>query len=256
MDDFAKLLTAIASVLGAIAWPATLIALALIFRKALQNAFGRFPFLLDRVTRATIGVVKVDLETVADAESDDKSGKITPKQREVATRIAVEKQDVGSRPLLELLDRLCLEYDGLRRTLQPSDFRTHAMRRLFVQMRSLAPSLIEFLDNYKSSGSAGSRLAAIAMMQMVPASADIGWLEERFSSDQPFLFYHAALALQNVADSLDTNDAKIAIREVARRALKKIESFAGAPDRNTIEVLASLIASLNHVAHGKQQTTL
>jgi hypothetical protein len=249
VDDFAKLLTAIAPILGAIAWPVTLLTLALLFREALQTALSRIPFLLDRVTKASVAGVKVELERVADAESGDKSGKVTPKQKETATRIAVEKQDVGSQPLLGLLDRLCLEYDALRRVLQPSEFRTRAMTRMVAQMRSLAPSLIEFLDAYKSSGSAGSRLAAITMMQMVPTSADVEWLEGRFSSDQPFLFYHAALALQNVADSRDTIEGKLEIREVAQRALKTVKSFAGVPDRHTMEVLETLIASLNQIAH-------
>jgi len=252
MDDFAKLLTAVAALLGAIAWPVTLLALAFLFRGALQTAFGRIPFLLDRVTKASVAGVKVELERVADAESEDKSGKVTPKQKDAAARIAVEKQDVGSQPLLGELDRLCLEYDALRRTLPPGEIRTRAMTRIIVQMRSLAPSLIEFLDAYRGSGSAGSRLAAIAMMQMVPTSADVKWLEGRFSSDPPFLFYHAALALQNAVDSRDTVEGKLEIREVARRALKQVESLKGEPDPSTIEVLETLITSLNEIAHGRQ----
>ena len=251
MDDFAKLLTAVAAVLRAIAWPVTLLALALIFKKALESAFSRIPLLLDRVTKASIAGVKVELERVADAESEDKDGKVTPKQKEAAARIVVEKRDVGSQLLLGELDRLCLEYDALRRTLPPGDIRTRAMTRIVVQMRSLTPSLIEFLDAYRGSGSAGSRLAAIAMMQMVPTSADVEWLASRFSSDQPFLFYHAALALQNVADSRGTTEGKLEIREVALRALKQVKGFAGVPDRSTIEVLEALISSLNKIAHGQ-----
>ena len=252
MDEFAKLLTAVAAVLGAIAWPLTLLVLALLFRGALQTAFGRIPFLLDRVTKASIPGVKVELERVANAQTDDKGGQVTLKQKEAAARIAVEKQDVGSRPLLAELDRLCSEFDALRRTLPSGDIRTRAMTRIVVQMRSLAPSLIEYLDVYKSSGSVGSRLAAVAMMEMVPTSADVEWLEGRFSSDPPFVFYHAALALQNVADSRDMADGKLEIREVARRALQQVKSFKGPPDRSTIEVLETLIASLNGIAHGRQ----
>ena len=118
------------------------------------------------------------------------------------------------------------------------------MTRVLVKMRSLAPSLVEFLDTYKSSGSPGSRLAAIAMMQMVPRVADLDWLRERFSSEQPFLFYHAALALQNVANICNTPEEKERLREVARQALDRVKSFAGVPDRSTIEVLEMLIDSL------------
>jgi len=83
------------------------------------------------------------------------------------------------------------------------------------------------------------------MMQMVPRVADLDWLRDRFSSDQPFLFYHAALALQNVANICYTVEEKKHLREVARQALDTVKSFAGAPDQGTIGVLDMLIASLS-----------
>lgn len=253
MDDWSKLLIAVAAVLGAIAWPSTILVVAFLFKGVLQTAISRIPSMLDRVTKASVAGIKVELARVADAEREDKGGKVTSNQKESAARIAVEKHDLGSQPLLAELDRLCLEFDALRRTLPPGDIRTRAMTRTVVQMRSLAPSLIEFLDVYKGSGSAGSRLAAITMMQMVPISADVEWLENRFSSDPPFLFYHAALALQNAMDSPDTYESKVSeICEAARRALKKVKSFKGVPDRSTIEVLEVLITSSNEIPRGHQ----
>src|SRR5262249_55639869 len=145
----------------------------------------------------------LELERVADAEiqtQTDESGKITPRQFEAAARIAAQSQEVSTEALLRELDKLCLEYDSLRRTMPSGSDRTRAMTRVIVKMRSLAPTLVDFLDVYKGSGSAGSRLAAIAMMQMVPRVADLDWLKERFSSEHPFVFYHAALALQNIAN--------------------------------------------------------
>lgn len=251
MDNWVKLLTAVAAILGATAWPLALLVIALLFRGVLQNAISRIPSMLDRVTKASVAGIKVELDRVADAEKEDKGGTVTPNQKESAARIAVEKHDLGAQPLLAELDRLCLEFDALRRTLPSGDIRTRAMTRIVVQMRSLAPSLIEFLDAYKGSGSAGSRLAAIAMMQMVPTSVDVEWLERRFSSDAPFLFYHAALALQNAMDSPDTNETKLLeICASARRALERVKSFNGVPDRSTIEVLEALIASSNGIAPG------
>jgi hypothetical protein len=111
-------------------------------------------------------------------------------------------------------------------------------------MRSLAPSLLDFLDTYKGSGSAGSRLAAIAMMQMDPQVADLEWLKDRFSTEHPFVFYHAALALQNVANICDTPAKKKHLRQVVQQALSKIRAFVGTPDQGTIEVLDMLLSSL------------
>ncbi|MEO6842472.1 MAG: hypothetical protein ABI192_17130 [Bradyrhizobium sp.] len=251
MDDYAKLLTSIAALVGAVAWPATALLIIYGFRAELKSALSKVPVLLERVKKASVAGIALELDRVADAEAAngaDKSGNITPRQIQAATRIAIDTRDVGSQTLLPELDKLCLEYDSLRRALPAGDIRTRAMTRVIVKMRSLAPSLVDFLDTYKGSGSPGSRLAAIAMMQMVPRVADLEWLKERFSSEQPFLFYHAALALQNVANMSDTLDKKRRLREVAAQALDAVEGFAGVPDRGTLEVLNMLLSSLPHDA--------
>jgi hypothetical protein len=191
--------------------------------------------------------VASELDRVADAEAENaasKTGMITAGQIEAASRIAIQTRDVDAQALLGELDRLCLEYDSLRRALPPGDDRTRAMTCVLVKMRSLAPSLIDFLSIYKGSGSPGSRVAAIAMMQMVPRAVDLHWLRDRFASEQPFLFYHAALALQNVANLCGSAKDRERLRDVAQEALDKVKSFAGVPDANTIEVLENLMTSL------------
>jgi hypothetical protein len=245
MEGFAKLLTAIAALVGSLAWPSAILAILWVFRTELRSALNKVP--LDRLKKASLPGVALELERVADAEAEgngNKGGNITPRQFEAATRIAVQTREVGIQALLGELDRLCLEYDSLRRALPSGENRTRAMTRIIVKMRSLAPSLIEFLDSYKGSGSSGSRLAAIAMMQMIPRKADLDWLRDRFSSEQPFLFYHAALALQNVANISDTPEKKRHLREIAGQALAAVKSFAGTPDQGTIEVLEMLLSSL------------
>jgi hypothetical protein len=248
MDEVAKFLSSIAAVLAAVAWPSAFLIVILLFRAELKSTLSRVPIILDRVKKASLVGVDLELDRVADAEAEsgtDKSGRITARQIEAATRIEIETREVGSRALLRELDRLCLEYDSLRRSLPPGDMRTKAMTRVLVKMRSLAPSLVDFVDVYKSSGSPGSRLAAIAMMQMVPSAADLDWLRGRFSSEQPFVFYHAALALQNVADARKAPADRKQLRAAAQQALDTVKSFAGIPDRNTIEVLESLISDLS-----------
>jgi hypothetical protein len=248
MEDFAKLLTSVAALVGAIAWPTTALLIVYIFRMELRLALNKVPTLLERVKKASLPGLALELDRVADAETEsgaDKSGNITPRQIEAATRIAIQTQEVGSQALLRELDRLCLEYDSLRRSLPSGEKRTRAMTRVIVKMRSLAPSLIDFLDTYKGSGSAGSRLAAIAMMQMAPHAADLAWLRDRFSTEQqPFILYHAALALQNVANICDTLEKRKNLRDIVRQALTKVKSFAGVPDQGTVEVLEMLLSSL------------
>ncbi len=247
MDEFAKLLTGVAAIIGAIAWPLAVFLIVFIFRTELRLVLSKLPGLLERVKKASLPGLALELDRVADAEADsgtDKNGNITPRQIEAARRIAIQTQEIDSQTLLRELDKLCLEYDSLRRALPSGDKRTRAMTRVLVKMRSLAPSLIDFVDTYKGSGSAGSRLAAIAMMQMVPRAADLDWLKDRFSTEQPFLLYHAALALQNIANICDTPEKLKNLRHVVLRALATVKSFGGAPDRGTIEVLDALLSSL------------
>src|SRR4051812_42342916 len=169
MEQYAKLVTSIAALVGAVAWPAALVAVIYVFRNELRSALNKIPVMLDRATKVSLAGVAVELDRVANAEATgeaDKSGKITPLQIQAATRIAVQTRDVSSHALLNELDKLCLEYDSLRRTMPPGSNRTRAMTAVFVKMRALAPTLVDFMETYKGSGSPGSRLAAIAMMQM------------------------------------------------------------------------------------------
>jgi len=247
MDEYVKLLTGVAALFSAVAWPASFLIVVFLFRGELKSALSRVSIVLDRVKKASLAGVVVELNRVADAEAEsdaDKSGKITARQLEAAARIEIETREVGSEALLRELDRLCLEYDSLRRTFPSGDRRTRAMTRVLVKMRSLAPSLVDFLDAYESSGSPGSRLAAIAMMQMVPRAADLDWLRDRFSFDQPFLFYHSALALQNVANVSQTPEERDRLRKVVQQALQTLKNFSGVPDKNTIEILESLMSDL------------
>ncbi|MEI9924649.1 MAG: hypothetical protein WDN50_14970 [Bradyrhizobium sp.] len=246
MEEYAKLFTAVAALFGAVAWPLAIFAIIFIFRAELRSILSKLPHLLERVKKASLPGIALELDRVADAEDgSNKKGTITPLQVEAASRIEIQTRELGSQTVLNELDKLCLEYDSLRRTMPAGDNRTRAMTRVLVKMRSLAPSLVDALNTYKGSGSPGSRLAAIAMMQMVPRVADINWLKDRFSSEQPFIFYHAALALQNVANISDTSEKKRHLREVAEQALAAVKGFAGAPDRNTIDVLDTLLSSLS-----------
>jgi hypothetical protein len=248
MEEYAKLLTGVAALIGAIAWPLAALVMVSFFRVELRSILAKIPLLLDRVKKASLPGVALELERVANAETEigsNPSGQITPRQVEAATRIAVQKQELGSETLLRELDRLCLEYDSLRRTLPSGPDRTRAMTRVIVKMRSLAPSLVDFLDTYKGSGSPGSRLAAVAMMQMVPRVADLEWLRDRFSIELPFVFYHAALALQNVANVYTAPEMRKRLLEITQQALAIVKSFPGVPDPGTIEVLRNLVSSLS-----------
>lgn len=243
MEAAAKLIAAIGTLVGAIVWPAIVLVIAALFRREIRSAASHIPSLLDRVTKMKIAGIEADLDRVADAavsSGDTKDGAVTADQTRTAALIVTKSKDVGVAAILNELDRLCLEYDTIRRAMAAGRARTHAMTRVLVKMRSLAPTTAEYIDAYRSSDSAGSRLAAIAIMQMVPATVDILWLGMRFAEEQPFLFYHAALALQNAINHTPRQEED-AIRLIAEQALETLAAFQGEPDQSTIMILQNIV---------------
>lgn len=247
MENASKLVSSVAALVGALAWPGMLTVALVLLRKELRQLLLSVSSALGKVRKASLAGMIFELDQLAEAEARDdaeKGGKITPRQVQAGARIKIEADKFEPQAITEELDKLCLEYDGLRRTMRAGPERTRAMTGLVVKMRTLAQSAISCLKNYQSSGSPGSRLAAVTMMQMVPQSADLSWLVDRFRTEQPFIFYHAALALQNVANvSKSTEDKKILL-EAASDALATVRSHSERPDQNTINVLSALIESV------------
>lgn len=243
MKDTAELITAIGSLLAATAWPISILIMILVFRKEIRSAFGRVPAVLDRIHKIKMAGMEADLGRIAEAsleDSENPKGEVTVEQALTAAKIEAEADELGIESLIRELDKLCLEYDAVRRSLPASRVRTQAMTQILVKMRSLGPSVADKIEIYKKSGSPGSRLAAVAIMQMDPKKADLEWLADRFLEDQPFIFYHAALALSNAAN-IAAGPERSAVVDAARKAYGILTSFSGTPDQNTLDVLNTLL---------------
>lgn len=242
MEDVAILITAVAALVSALIWPAVVFAILFLFRKEIRTVVGKVPGIIDRVQTLRLGAVEAQLEQLALAvpNTAQDSGVVTPEQVRVAASVAVQARDIESRELLKQMDRLSIEYDTIRRTMSGGPDRTTQMTKILVQMRGLARAVADSIELFKSSGSAGSRLAAIAIMQMDPTTKDLPWLRDRFHSDAPFIFYHAALALQNIANQMEPKDLKQLV-DIAEEARDKIRSFSGGGDVETLAVLDALV---------------
>ncbi|OYY76842.1 MAG: hypothetical protein B7Y43_13110 [Sphingomonas sp. 28-62-20] len=234
-------LTAIAAIIAALAWPIVLLTVLLAYRKPISSAVTKIPSILDRIQTVKIGALEAELEKVASLPHLESSkGEVTPEQIRTAAKIESQATDFGSQQLIKQLDRICLEYDTIRNTMPSGYARTSAMTQILIKMRALAPSTSKLINVYKGSGSPGSRLAAVAMMQMEPQLGDLNWLEERFVIENPFIFYHAALALRNMTIHADSERRK-EISLIAKSAKSAVERFEyGVPDPDTIEVLSSI----------------
>jgi hypothetical protein len=234
------ILTAIAAILSAVAWPLVFLTVLLAYRRPLSEAVRKIPSVIDRIQSVKIGALEAELEKIGSLPENRGSGEITSEQISVAAKIESRIDDYGQIELLKQLDKLCLEYDSIRHSMPPGSLRTSAMTNVIVRMRALAPATSTKIEVYKGSGSPGSRLAAIAMMQMTPQLGDLKWLSDRFRLESPFIFYHASLALRNMANNAD-EIKKSEIKSVAQDALSILKNYnQGTPDKNTIAVLASI----------------
>lgn len=94
------------------------------------------------------------------------------------------------------------EYEQLRDALPSGPIRTSRMEVVASNLRTLAQSTFAILTELMTSDSPGERLAAVSTLQAIPDVRYLDWLAERFSTEKPFIAYHAAVALLAAAREL------------------------------------------------------
>lgn len=99
------------------------------------------------------------------------------------------------------LEALAKEYVELRQTLPAGTERTRLMSIIAAQMRTFATSGHEMLPDLVVSSSAGDRLAAVCILQQICETRYLYWLAERVATEQPFIGYHATVALSRAIRS-------------------------------------------------------
>ena len=109
--------------------------------------------------------------------------------------------DASSR---EAAVQLAKEYDQTRRDMPSGDERTRLMEGIFSRMKIEAPKVQALVSSFQQSSSAGERLMAIAVLNMFPDTNHLDWLAERMDpeQEQPFVSYHAAVALLDAVTNL------------------------------------------------------
>ena len=98
---------------------------------------------------------------------------------------------------------LAQEYESSRANMASGPERTRRMELIITKMRTLAFAGYPLLPELTSSASPGQRLAAIATLQVKPDPTYLRWLAERIGVEQPFIAYHAAIALLYAARALN-----------------------------------------------------
>lgn len=245
MKDAATLITAIAALIGALAWPTALVILVLGFRRQISDALAKVPAAIDRVENFKLGSLEAKLSAAAKpliAVAVDEPTKISQEQLDVTEQIRKTTLSLDDRAKREQVRLLAQEYENCRADMSAGALRTRAMTTVVVKMRTFAQAMVDFLPELKVSHSAGERLAAVTIMQVVPEKIDFSWLLERFSVEQPFIFFHAAVALHHASNSTDEKQRVRAVH-IASQALHKVLSFEGVPDKSTVDVLEQAMSS-------------
>jgi hypothetical protein len=76
---------------------------------------------------------------------------------------------------------------------------------------------------------------------MAPSDRYLSWLEERFKSERPFIFYQASIALMEAVRTFGSSQ-KSNLLAVINSALDHLKAFTNvAPDRNSINVLSAAL---------------
>ena len=100
------------------------------------------------------------------------------------------------------LQALVKDYENIRASMPSGDARTRQMEIVFSKMRSLAISIRPLLEVLAKSSFSGERLAAIALLEVIPNPDYLEWLAESLRVEKPFVGYHAAIALLTAVRTL------------------------------------------------------
>lgn len=254
MNAATELLKAIAALITAIAWPAIVLYFLLRYRTELSTGVmtiaGRLaqaksfefgPLKVAMAESASVGMQLPTDPTVIDQQ------RAIQEQRRIGQALKAQTDPSMLPEVRQQMDNLARQYEVMRaeRDLQKrlaTDAEIVEMNKLVAQMRALAISCVPYWEEYAHSDRPGDRLAAVIIAQMSPDPAKLDWLGERFEKERPFIFYHAALALQNMADQCWT-EAKDDIKRTTEKALRQVQAFAGGtPDVKTVQILQNIQA--------------
>jgi hypothetical protein len=135
---------------------------------------------------------------------------------------------------LAKMRELAAKYEGLRENIQSGGARTRQMQAVVDAMTVQAPGARRFLADLKAGRSGGEHLAAIVILQAFPDAQELDWLASRLDPDteQPFVGYQAAVALQRAVRTLPSGKAQL--KSALDNAIGLAERNKNDPPRLTV----------------------
>ena len=260
------ILTGVAAICSAVVWPVLIGAILFWFREPAAELLKAAVGVAEGATRFKIWQIEFDRDVqqqVAQSESAAlapaaAARTATAGDASSATELAatIPSTEVaaaaGVRSLLETAPNSTLrksaeaaiktrmlgfaqEYETTRANMHAGPERTRAMNAVVAKMRTLALAADLFLDEFMAAASSpGKRLAAICILQMKPEQRAVPWLVERMRLEQPFVFFHASVALLNTVRRFGRAPG---LAETLTTALAQVQSFGEHADPNTVRLL-------------------
>jgi hypothetical protein len=255
--SLASLLSSIAAILNAVAWPVVAAWFLFTNRSGTSHLLKILGNKLSSARKFKVGQFELEAfadelkESVSDAGEqvgDTDKPKAVPKEQLEAAISLKEKVRSARLPessIREAVKRqiydLAREYENIRAQLPSGLVRTRKMEQIAAGMRTLALAGLPLLSLLTRSDSVGRRLAAICMLQIEPRQSYFRWLIERFKTEnQPFIFYQSAVAIREYVsknDGVFPNGKEI--QSAIYDSIRAISAFKdGEPDQNTLDALA------------------
>lgn len=258
---WAALLSGIAAVLGAVAWPVVVGWFLCSHRLRVAALLRVLTRKLSTAKKFKFGQLEVEAfedelyEAVSEggAEPADASLPRAVPEKQLAAAESLERKVLSAElprervleTVRQQVSELASRYEAIRSGMPSGPERTHKMNEVAAGMRTLALAARPLRTQFIASESVGIRLAAICMLQIEPRARYFRWLIERVKVEShAFVLFQASLAiLEFVRKNLYKSRAEA--YSAIQDAISVVSSFPGGqPDKNTIDVLNTALALL------------
>lgn len=243
-------ISAVATIVQAVAWPAVVALIFIVYRSKIKTLFDVFTRKVDTATHLKAWQLEFETaereikEAVNSANGAAVDSKVPEQQVQAARELNEKLQSAPisgqttNRAVEQQVKTLAAEYERVRASMKSGSLRTQLMNEIAAKLRALSLAARPLLRGLVASPSPGERLAAYCMLQVAPEDGYADWLLEQIErEDQAFLLFQAALAVLEAVRAVkyqngDTLGGKI------RAAIAHIKEYkGGTPDPSTLDLL-------------------
>lgn len=216
-----------------LAWPGVAAFAIWSFRQPLTR-------LIDRLKSASYEKGKIALEMHEALDRSAEEAQLSPQRAQAPTSAELARAEMIAKAapdpdaVRSAMEELADEYDSIRRFNLPGSPRTAKMEGVVAKMRTLAQAAFALRHRFSGSAQPGRRLAAVAMLGVVPDQEMVDWLGERVLVEKPFIAYHALVALLAAARAAAADPAQRAKIANVATALRSAATFGDDTDRGAL----------------------